>query len=281
MEIAIVIPICAPDGEFLRLLDMLKKQQGASFKLIIMETVSDKGVDYSASLEGLDFLVERVSPEQFNHGRTRQQGIKLAGDADYVVFMTQDAIPADEYAIANLVAAFSDSKVGCCYGRQLPKEDATPFAAHARLFNYPDQSYVRTLSDKEHYGIKTAFSSDSFAAYRISFLKNVGGFPRLNCSEDMYIAAKMLIGGYKVAYRADAKVYHSHNYSIFEELKRYKEIGAFHSQQPWIMENFGKADGEGVKFVLSEARYLFKVNPLLLFPMLVRNAAKFLAYKLM
>ena len=42
--------------------------------------------------------------------------------------------------------------------------------------------------------MKTAFNSNSFAAYRRKALKDVGGFPiNTILSEDMYVTAKMLL----------------------------------------------------------------------------------------
>ena len=83
--------------------------------------------------------------------------------------------------------------------------------------------------------MKTAFNSNSFAAYRRKALKDVGGFPiNTILSEDMYVTAKMLLKNWSVAYCADAKVYHSHNYTIWQEFKRYFDIGVFHAKEAWI-----------------------------------------------
>ncbi|MCL5796669.1 MAG: glycosyltransferase, partial [Gammaproteobacteria bacterium] len=168
------------------------------------------------------FQTHIIGKKEFNHGGTRQLAVSLLPlDTDVVVFLTQDALLATYDAIQKLVAVFEDEQVGCAYGRQLPHEDATVLAAHARLFNYGEQSYFRTSSDIPFYGIRTAFLSNSFAAYRVSALKKVGGFPNnLILAEDMIVAAKMLQSRYAVAYVADACVYHSHNYSPWQEFKR-------------------------------------------------------------
>ena len=68
------------------------------------------------------------------------------------------------------------------YGRQLPYENASLFASHLREFNYGTKSYIRTYDDREKYGIKTAFLSDSFAAYRRSALESIDWFKRLSHS---------------------------------------------------------------------------------------------------
>jgi rhamnosyltransferase len=115
------------------------------------------------------------------------------------------------------------------------------------------------IDDAGEFGLKTAFISNSFAAYRISSLTEVGGFPNnVIFGEDMYVAAKMLKAGYKIAYAADACVYHSHGYSLWQEMKRYFDMGVFHAREPWIRQELGGAEGEGVKFVVSEIKYLLR-----------------------
>jgi hypothetical protein len=73
---------------------------------------------------------------------------------DVYVFLTQDAYLADPSAIIRITEPFLDPKVGAVCGRQLPHYDATPFAAHARLFNYPDKIQVKTFADIPALGIK-------------------------------------------------------------------------------------------------------------------------------
>lgn len=56
----------------------------------------------------------------------------------------------------------------------------------------------------------------------------MGGFPEdVIGSEDAYVAARMLLGGYAVRYATTAEVYHSHDYSVLEEFRRYFDIGVF------------------------------------------------------
>lgn len=279
MRVQVIIPVYKPDDKFIKLLNMMKKQSIENLPLLIIDSGSD-GM-YKKQLKGMNCIVRDIDVNTFNHGGTRQMGIDMHPDADIYVFLTQDAILADEHAIENLVRVFENPQVGCAYGRQLPHKGAGLFASHARLFNYPDKSYVRSLKDKNKYGMKTAFLSNSFAAYRKEAMDDVNGFPTDTIlSEDMYVAAKMLLKGWSVAYAADAKVYHSHDYTIWQEFKRYFDIGVFHAREAWIRETFGAAEGEGKRFVLSEVKYLIKHNPLLLPEMVVRDGMKFIGYRL-
>ena len=96
----------------------------------------------------------------------------------------------------------------------------------------------------------------------------------------MYYTAKAVLAGYKVAYVHDALVAHSHNYSPFEEFKRYFDIGVFHTDEPWIRKAFGGAGGEGKKFILSELFFLLRNNPLWIPIACINNLMKFLGYKI-
>lgn len=279
MDIQIIIPIYKPDNKFIELLRQIKKQEIKNIPVLIIDSGSDER--YFSEIKDMNCKVKKIASKTFNHGGTRQMVADMFPNKDVYVYLTQDAILADEYAINNIIKVFDNKNVGCAYGRQLPHKGAGIFASHARLFNYGTESYIRTLKDSRKYGMKTAFISNSFAAYRRTALKDIGGFPSDTIlSEDMYVAAKMLLNNWAVAYCADAKVYHSHDYTIWQEFKRYFDIGVFHARESWIRKRFGAAEGEGKKFVISEAKCLVKKNPLLLMEMIARDGMKFLGYRL-
>lgn len=279
-KVVVIIPVYYPDNKFNFLLRMLKKQKDVLFDVYIVNSGSDKK-QYAADLEGLSYTMIDIDSNTFNHGGTRRKAAEACEKYAFLVYMTQDAVLTDKYALSNLLKAFEDKDIGCAYGRQLPNPDAGIMAAHARLFNYPDKSQIKQLSDREGLGIKTVFISDTFAAYRRSALFAIGNFPEhVILSEDTYVAAKMVLAGWKVAYRADAKVYHSHNYTIMQEFRRYFDTGVFHAEEPWIRKSFGVAEGEGKRFVLSEARYILSHKPWLIISMAMRDGMKFLGYRM-
>ncbi len=228
------------------------------------------------------FRVHRISVESFNHGRTRQEAVdRFAAGRRFVVFLTQDAVLEGRPSLISLLGSFSDDSVGAAYGRQRPHRDARPFGAHATVFNYPATSDTRTLADAARLGIRTAFFSNSFAAYRMSALRVCGGFPHhLILGEDACLAMRMLVEGWRVRYCAEACVRHSHDYTILQDLQRYFDIGVMHAQIPELIDRFGAAEGEGVRFLVSEFRYIRSVAPLLLPQVLLRNAAKYVGYRL-
>lgn len=223
-----------------------------------------------------------LDKKDFDHGGTRQMAVETFPDADVYVFLTQDAILADEQAIGNLLQALnSDASIGMAYGRQLPHHGSKVLEAHARLFNYPAQSKVRSLEDAPIYGIKTISCSNSFAAYKRKAFEEAGGFPSGSIlGEDVIIAGNMLLKGWKMAYAADAAVRHSHDYTIKEEFKRYFDIGVFHSDNSWIFDHFGRAEGEGMKYLKSELAYVMKHQKSILPKSLFSLIGKYLGYRL-
>jgi rhamnosyltransferase len=276
--ISIIIPTLNAENHLRALLSSLRNQS-IPCEIIVIDSSSEDNTREIA--ESLGATVIAISREDFNHGGTRNLGVRHT-DSDIIVFFTQDVLPANEHAIENLIRPFYDNKdIGAAYGRQLPRQGANPIEAHARLFNYPSTSVVKNITDISKFGIKTVFISNSFAAFRYSALSSVGGFPSDTIvNEDTYVAAKMLLEGWKIAYCAEAKVYHSHNYNHIEEFRRYFDIGVFHSREPWIRQNFGQAEGEGTKYALSELRYLWNNNFWIIPSALLRTALKLSGYKL-
>ncbi|NPA39168.1 MAG: glycosyltransferase family 2 protein [Thermodesulfobacteria bacterium] len=278
MKLSIIIPTYCAEEYLDRLLKSLSVQTVKPQEVIIIDSSSpDRTVEIANFWKAKVIVIPK---QKFDHGETRTLAGKAA-NGEVLIYITQDVMPCDEKAIENLIKPFyQDKKVGATFGRQIPYPDATLFAKHLRLYNYPDKSYVKSLKDKEKYGLKTCFCSNSFAAYRKSVLEEVGWFKSgLIFGEDMHVAAKILLKGYKIAYVAEAKVYHSHSYTVWQEFKRYFDIGVFHKRENWILKEFGKA--EGGRYVKSEFKYLLKNGAYHLIPeFFIRNILKFLGYKL-
>ena len=82
--------------------------------------------------------------------------------------------------------------------------------------------------------------------------------------EDMHVAARMLLKGWNVTYEPDAKVFHSHDYSLSGYFQRSFDVGVFHAREPRIREYFGAPEGEGLLYVRSHVAYLLRNAPLLI-----------------
>jgi rhamnosyltransferase len=278
-RVGLIVPTLNAGGRWQDWLERANRQSLSPARKLVIDSGSDDHTPELARAHG--FEVVSIARQDFNHGATRQTASELLDDCDILVYLTQDALLASSDAVARLVAAFDDPDVALAYGRQLPHESAGPIGAHARLFNYPATGVRKTLADVHRLGIKTAFCSDSFAAYRRSDLLGVGGFaPNVIFGEDTHAATRLLLSGKAIHYVAEADVYHSHDYTMVEDFRRYFDIGVFHAREPWIIAALGTAEGEGFRFLRSEIYYLLRNAPWLLPSALIRVVLKYAAYQL-
>ena len=253
--------------------------QTIKFELIIIDSSSKDNTLQIAQKYTENIIV--IPQNEFDHGGTRTKAAKIAR-GDILVYLTQDASPFDESTVQNIVKVFENEKIGAAYGRQLSYENTNLFGKHLREFNYTDNAYVKNKTDIKQFGLKTAFLSDSFAAYRKCVLERIGWFKDgLILGEDTYAGAKMILAGYSLSYVSDAQVFHSHSYSIWQEFKRYFDIGVFHKTEEWILSEFGKAESEGMKYISSEIKYLLSHDAWYLLPeFIIRNGMKYTGYKM-
>ena len=255
IEFTLVVPTLNPGDLWVKWVEALQGQSIKPAKVLIIDSGSTDNTLDICNSNGFEVISIRKS--EFNHGGTRQLALQSVKNVDVVIYMTQDAILTNEDSISNILLPFKDARIAAVCGRQLPRMAAGPIEEHARLFTYSDKSFTRTIEDRHCKGLRTAFLSDSFAAYRMSALSGIGGFPEnVIFGEDMYVAAKLLKANHKIVYAANACVYHSHNYSLIQEMRRYFDMGVFHAHEPWIRQKFGTAESEGLKFVTSEIKYL-------------------------
>ena len=279
-SVSVIIPTWNGAQWLDRLLSGLERQTLVPDEILVVDSGSTD--DTRGIARRHNVRLKEIAPEEFDHGGTRTMAAGLVS-GEILVYMTQDAVPAAGDALEFLLQPFSQNeKIAATYGRQLANRDATIFSEHLRLHNYPGLSEVRCWQDRSQFGFKTIFISNSFAAYRRDVLAAHGFFPkRLLFGEDTLTVAKLLESGYCVAYVSNAGVYHSHNYSILQDFKRYFDIGVFHVDQAEQLMKFGGLGGAGRRYVRSEITMLLARKKYYLFPECVmRNLGKFIGYKL-
>lgn len=279
MEVDVLIPVYRPDGKLTELLKRLKTQNYPIHRVILMNTEEKH---FPTELTGIWDRVEvyHLAKEEFDHGGTRDRGVRMS-TADLVVCMTQDAMPADETLIEELVKPFDDPEVWAAYARQLPNEDCREVEKYTRSFNYPEQSMVKTKEDLDRLGIKTFFCSNVCAAWRREKYLELGGFVKHTIfNEDMILAGTMIKQGGKIAYCAKAKVIHSHNYSAFQQFHRNFDLAVSQTMYPEVFGGI-RSESEGVKLVKKSLSYCIKIGkPWLMIQVVTQSAGKFLGYKM-
>ena len=277
MKVNVIIPTYKPDDKFEKNLRMLRRQTLQPDRILIINT--EESLFHSKEFEKLpQGEIVHIRKEEFDHGGTRNRAAALC-DGEIIVLLTQDAIPADEFLLENLTKPFADADVCAAYGRQMADWKDNPVEAYTRTFNYPKESRVKSEKDLPVLGIKTFFCSNVCAAYRKSVYDELGGFPLHTIfNEDMIFASRLIEAGKKIAYAADAKVWHWHNYSAVEQCKRNFDLAVSQKDHPEVFSGL-RSEGEGIRLVKETAGYLIRSGRgLLVFKLVIDSGCKYMGY---
>ena len=285
MVVDVIIPVYRPEREKLtKLIDWLNKQTVKPSHVFFMQTLVEEKEDEEVlqmlqKAENVEIVP--IEKKDFDHGGTRNKGAALS-KADYMLFMTQDAVPVDAYLIENLVQAMEEEEAATAYGRQLPDDTVGVIEHYTREFNYPAKSYVKSQKDLETMGIKTYFCSNVCAMYRKDVYEKMGGFVLHTIfNEDMIFAGKAVMeDDYAIAYVADAKVIHSHNYNCTQQFKRNFDLAVSQADHPEVFGGI-RSESEGIRLVKQTAHYLSEQHKPWLIPgMFVKSGFKYMGYRM-
>ena len=273
-SVDVIIPVYRPDEKLNRLLIALKTQTVLPEKIILIHTgeVLPGEPDYSAYQ---NVVLHIIAPREFDHGGSRNLGASLS-EAEVMVFMTQDAVPADDYLLERLMKALmgvGDENCAAAYARQLPYEDCRAVERYIREFNYPGSSELRTKKDITVKGIKTFCNSNVCSAYRKDIFDCLGGFePRTIFNEDLLYGAKAVLNGYGIRYEAEARVYHSHNLGLSDQFHRNFDNAVSQAEHPEIFKTVS-SEKEGMRLVKYCISRMKEERKLYLVPYFVLNCA--------
>jgi rhamnosyltransferase len=306
----VLIPVYRPDAKLGHLLHMLNRQRSLPQKIVLMVTAEEgeKETEREAAQQGkakrrpeallARWISESVIPvecqflskKEFDHGGTRNAGMAFC-DSEFVLCMTQDAVPEDEFLTEELLKPFFEPFCGAqggflgetelliSYGRQIPAKGCRLLERYTRRFNYPEESLVKTAADIPELGIKTFFASNVCALYRKNLFLAQGGFPEKTIfNEDMIFAGRAVKAGYGIAYVSSARVVHSHNLSGAAQFHRNFDLAVSQAEHP---EVFGRirSEGEGMKMVKTIALGLINSgNGFLLLALVWTSACKYAGY---
>ena len=256
-----VIPVYRPDSGFPKIIEKLTAQDHPVRKIILMVTLSEgeplpEGIPDLSNVE-----IHRLLPSEFDHGETRNRGAACS-DADYLLFLTQDAEPEDGHLISELL------------------KGARFIETLTRSFNYPEEPRVQDLESLPRYGVKTYFLSNAAAMYDRRIFESLGGFThRTIFNEDMIYAFQLVQAGYRIRYVPSAVVRHSHHYTAREEFSRNFDLGVSQADHPEIFESVS-SEKEGASMVKTVLKELFKAGKgYLVFTFFHHSAMKYLGYR--
>ena len=277
-KVSVIIPTLNAGNYLKPLFASLRRQSVQTNQILVVDSCSKDDTINICKAFGVDCI--QIEAKRFDHGGTRNLAASRA-TGDILVFMTQDALFVDGDCLKNLIKPLDDPSIAASYGRQVPKEEANPIERFLRFFNYPSMGRTKGIEDLPELGIKTFFFSDVCSAIKKSVFEEMGGFPdRTIVNEDMFLAAKLIMKGYRIAYQANAVVFHSHHYPLKRQFQRYFDIGVFFRRNKWIRD-LADSEKEGMKYFKEILRFLVDKRQLNWIPyVLIDTVTRFLGYRL-
>lgn len=202
--------------------------------------------------------IYRIAPEDFHHSKTRNLGAQKS-KGNILVYLTQDALPIDNYLLMNLLKQLNNNDISVVYGRQIANLDAKKMDVFFYSYFYPKEKKVLDIKHAENpkkFYMENVFVSDVCAAIKKDVWEKIRFDDNVSMSEDKDFALRVLKEGYAILYEPSAAVYHSHDYTIRSLFKRrFKDGTAFSSIALEGKDNF---IGRGFNYFKEQIKYFIQ-----------------------
>ncbi|MDO6388167.1 glycosyltransferase family 2 protein [Uliginosibacterium sp. 31-12] len=261
----VVIPVLNGGDLLLAVLGMaLSQKVDFEYDVLVIDSGStDLALGYVRDAAGKGRIrLKEIPQKEFGHGKTRNLGVQLS-DSEYVAFLTQDALPVDEFWLANLVRPMMDSaEVAGVFGRHYAYPASGPKMRHdleSFMQGFDKGPRVVRIEDRAEYDASLSmrqfmhFYSDNNSCLRKSVWERVP-YRDVEYGEDQIWARDIIEAGYAKAYAPDAGVYHSHTYGVRDTFKRAKVDRKF-----WVKE-FGYTSVSSLRAMHNEAKNQYRAE---------------------
>lgn len=241
-RVSVVLPTFNGEDDLRRMLPKLLEQDfDGGVEICAIDSSSADGT--VALLKEVGARVEVIPQAEFSHGPTRNH-CALSARGEFLVFMSQDVMPAHKSFLSELIGAFEDERVAGAYSRVLPHPDDDPLTARTVL-DLPEsseQAFVRDLDS-----VQGLWELDPDERIRYLRFNNVASairtsvfgefpFPPTAFAEDFAWASRVLSRGWRIAYVPTSVVQHAHAYTLRSAYERYRVDAAFHRQaHGWLV----------------------------------------------
>ncbi|HNW74003.1 MAG TPA: glycosyltransferase family 2 protein [Bacteroidales bacterium] len=222
--ISVVIPVKNGADTLRSCLDGIFRQTlRDKLEVIVIDSGSADGT--LELLKAYPVKVHHLPPGEFNHGETRNLGVRMAR-GEFVVMTVQDATPATDDWLRIMLDHFSNPEVSAVCGQQivphdpdknplqwfLPAGEAQP----EKICFHNTEAFTKLPGKRQH-----AYCNwdDVNAMYRKSAKEQIP-FRKLMFSEDTLWAKDALAQGFTIVYDYRARVYHYHHQNFRFYFKR-------------------------------------------------------------
>jgi len=243
MIISIVIPTLNGAEHLPALFDKIKVQKTShDIELSIIDSGSkDETIQIIKNYSKIFKIIFKQIPQsKFNHGLTRNEAIEQSS-GEYIVLLTQDSLPLNEYWLENLVSPLeNDPEVAGVFGRHIPRENCNPIERRDLMtfFNgfgnktttYKLKNNDDPLAEYEKSKHQLAFFSSNNACIRRRVWEKIPYRKVEILGEDQMWARDIILAGHKKVYSPHAIIIHSHNYPPLKAFQRWVDDFRFYKQ---------------------------------------------------
>lgn len=258
-SVSIVIPVLNAEKYLPALMERIFSQKPfPPDEVVIVDSNStDSTVEIARSHE----RIKVISISRFSHGAARNLGVRAAL-GEFVVFLSQDALPKDEKWLAALLTPLEDEQVAAVYSRQIPRPEVSPSERFFLQYHFPPgQPLQRARKNGEPLSFQNVFFSNVSSATRRSLAQRFPFDEKLIMSEDQQFARDLMTDGYAVVYQPESVVVHSHNYTLKTAFKRYFD-SVYSLTQIFPEHDIAMSSRIGLRYLVREASYIARHYPL-------------------
>ena len=225
-ELSVIMRSCNDAWVIGDTLEGLFQQERKDFELINVD---------SGSTDGTVEIIKKFNPHLMQIPQSSYKpgpALNMAShksQGEVLVFLNSDATPMDKNWLDHLVAPFSNPDIGATFGCQVPRPDARPIVRldYERAFGKDSLA-----SGLERGG--THFFSLGNSAIRRKMWEEHQFSGTLQYSEDVEWSYWAKSCGHRIKYVPEAKVIHSHNYTLRQTWKRFAGEGEAEAKIfPW------------------------------------------------
>ncbi len=212
MLISIVIRTYNEQKHLTELLEVINQQQYQYIQHEVIIVDSGSSDQTLAIAEKYACRITHINKEEFTFGRSLNLGCEFA-QGEILVFISGHCIPSSSSWLENLVQPLIDQQAVYSYGCQQGNSD-TKFSEHQVFSKYfPSESKI-PQNDFFCNNANSALLKEQWA--QTPYCEMLTGL------EDMHLAKKLVEQGHKIAYVADAVVFHIHEESWITIKTRYE-----------------------------------------------------------
>lgn len=212
MLASVVIRTLNEEKYLTELLTSIRKQKCelVEVEIVIIDSGStDRTLDIA---NNFDARITYIKKEEFTFGRSLNMGCEFA-KGDFLVFVSGHCIPASESWLDELCKPLIEEKAQYTYGRQIGR-DSTKFSEQCHFDKwFPEYS----KTPQEGYFCNNANAAITRKAwFQYQFCEKLTGL------EDMHLAKRLVNDNEKIAYVAEAPVFHIHDETWKQVRTRYE-----------------------------------------------------------